>query len=640
MALVTIEDVHLEFGDQRIFRQANLILESGERVCLIGRNGAGKSTLFKLITGGVEVDQGEIRKRAGLRVSQLEQSLPGESELSVEAYVARGLAAHKDLIERFRVMSATELDESGLRDLEAIQREIEAHGGWDPDTQVNTTISALELPAARRLSELSGGWQRRVALGRALVSQPDLLLLDEPTNHLDLATIQWLEHKIRSYPGTVLFITHDRAFLQALATRIVDIDRGQLKSWPGDYQRYLKLKTRALEVEDRENREFDKKLQEEESWIRQGIKARRTRNEGRVRALEQMRLDAAERIKREGQARIAVQSAEISSRRVIQARNISYSYGEQTIFSDLSLKIMRGDRIGLIGNNGVGKSTLLRVLLGELKPDSGSIKFGENLITGYFDQLRRELDPKRSAADVVGDGRDYIQINGKDRHVVGYLRGFLFTAKRAMTPLGYLSGGERNRVILAHLFSRASNLLVLDEPTNDLDVETLEVLENELGEYDGTLIVVSHDRMFLDQVVTSTLVFERDGNIERYAGGYTDWLRHGRTLAATDDAPGVSHPTSAGKDPAPSVTTAPTPPRTAKLSYKLKYELEQLPEKIEALESRQADLDAEIASPGFYQRDYAEVQPILDELAAVQGELDAAMTRWDELETLQQGTDV
>ncbi len=635
MSLLTLHNVNLEFGEQVIFRNAEFVLEAGERVCLIGRNGAGKSTLLRLISGAMAPDSGEVRRRADVHIAQLEQTLPTDLEISVSDYVAAGLATHQALIDRYHEVAAGEHDASTLRDMENLQRRIEIHGGWDIATQVATVTTTLELPTERRLGELSGGWQRRVALARALVSKPDILLLDEPTNHLDLDAIEWLENRVRSFPGSVLFITHDRAFLQALATRIVDIDRGQLKSWPGNYQRYLKLKDQTLEDESRHNALFDKKLAEEERWIRQGIKARRTRNEGRVRALEQLRETYRQRIKPEGKARIVVQDGEQSSRRVIQARNLSYAYGATPVIKNLSLKIMRGDRIGLIGNNGVGKSTLLRLLLGDLEPQTGTLKRGENLNLGYFDQMRRDLDPRRTVADIVGDGRDFVTINGQDRHVVGYLRGFLFSAKRAMTPVGFLSGGECNRVILARLFTRPTNLLVLDEPTNDLDVETLEVLEAQLAEYQGTLIVVSHDRTFLDNVVTSTVVFERDGEVRSYPGGFSDWLRHGRTLAASDvpldTRAGARAPTTPASSPP---GTAPAAPRTAtKLSYKLRYELDKLPAQIEQLEARIKALENEIASNGFYERDYAQVQPVLENLERERAALDQAMTRWDELES-------
>ena len=639
MSLLTLNDINLDFGDQLIFDHADFTLEAGERVCLIGRNGAGKSTLFKVITGAVVPDSGAIRRRGDVHIGQLEQTLPGSLDITVHDFVAGGLATHINLITRYAELTAAELDADGMREVEALHRGIEAHGGWDVESQIAAVITALELPGERLLSELSGGWQRRVCLARALVSQPDILLLDEPTNHLDLAAIEWLEKRIRAFKGSVLFITHDRAFLQALATRIVDIDRGQLKSWPGDYQRYLELKEQTLDAETRHNALFDKKLAEEEVWIRQGIKARRTRNEGRVRALERMREEFSGRNKREGKARIAVQEAERSSRRVVEARGISYAYADTPIIKNLSVKIMRGERIGMIGNNGVGKSTLLRLLLGQLEPDEGSIKFGEHLEVGYFDQLRQQLDPNKTVAEVVGDGRDHVIINGREVHVVGYLRGFLFSAKRAMTPVGFLSGGECNRVILAKLFTRPTNLMILDEPTNDLDVETLEVLEEQLADYQGTIIVVSHDRAFLDNVVTSTLVFEENGDVLRYPGGYSDWLRQGKRLAAKDE-PLVTREAAPKREYVEPTTrvdkgSAEAPKRAAKLSYKLQLELDQLPARIEALETEISKQEAESAAEDFYSRPFDEIQPLLDALAAKREALDAAMTRWDELETLQ-----
>ena len=629
--MITFDAVNLEFGDQVIFREASFTLEAGERVCLVGRNGAGKSTLLRLITGEVEPDSGEIRRRGDIHIAQLQQTLPAEYEISVRAFVADGLDDHLRLIRRYGELTAIEVDKAGLREIEELQRRIETHGGWDVEIQVDAIITSLDLPANARLGDLSGGWQRRVSLARALVSKPDVLLLDEPTNHLDLAAIQYLERRVRAFDGSVLFITHDRAFLQALATRIVDIDRGQLKSWPGDYPRYLRLKEQALDEEARQNTEFDKKLAEEETWIRQGIKARRTRTEGRVRALNHMRARHAARLKPDGKARIPLQDAEQSSRRVIRARNIGYSFGMTPLIERFTINIMRGDRIGLIGNNGVGKSTLLRLLIGELAPQSGTLKLGENLKVGYFDQLRRELDPEKTVAEIVGDGRDYISINGKDRHVVGYLRGFLFTAKRAMTPVGFLSGGECNRIILAKLFTQPTNLLVLDEPTNDLDVETLEVLEAQLCEYQGTMIVVSHDRAFLDNVVTSTLVFEASGTIKRYAGGYSDWLRQGQHLASTDEPD--SGAVARRGDTARDLRRAARQP--TKLSYKLQLELDQLPERIESLEREIAELRTKTDAPGFYRQAYDSVQPVLEEIEERSSELDSAMDRWSELDAVQ-----
>ena len=631
MSLLEFDEVSLAFGEQKILHQADFVLEPNERVCLIGRNGAGKTSLFRLITGEVEADAGEIRIRSDVQISQLIQSLPNELDSTVHTYVAKGLASLQHDIDQYKALSQRELDKAGLLELESLQRRIEAHGGWHIAQQVESVLSELGLPSEVKLSELSGGWQRRVSLARALVNRPDLLLLDEPTNHLDLSTIRWLENRINAFNGSILFITHDRAFLQRIATRIVEIDRAKLRSWPGDYKTYLRDKEKSLEDEARENALFDKKLAEEETWIRQGIKARRTRNEGRVRALAAMREQYAARVKPEQKARIHVEQAEQSARKVVDARGISFQYDDQPLIDNLTVKIMRGDRIGLVGNNGVGKSTLLKILLGELEPQKGSIKMGLNLEIGYFDQLRRKLDPTKTVAEIVGDGRDYIKINGKERHVIGYLRGFLFSAKRAMTPVGALSGGECNRVILAKLFTRPSNLLVLDEPTNDLDVETLEVLEEQLCEYQGTLIVVSHDREFLDNVVTSVLVFENAGKIERYVGGYSDWLRHGNILTETDKLAKKQAKARANETANEQSVAKPS----GKLSFKLKHELEHLPDKIEALENELDEIQEATNRADFYSQPYEKSAPILERLKQCRAELDQAIDRWAELEEMQ-----
>jgi ATP-binding cassette subfamily F protein uup len=628
--LLRFDQVSLRFGDQVILAGADFAIDPGERVCLIGRNGAGKTSLLKLVDGGLAPDEGEVLARAGLRISRLEQSLPGELELTVREAVMGGLAPVRALVDEYQRLSRAELGAHGLQALEELHRRIDAVDGWHVERVVDTMLSEMQLPGEQRLGELSGGWRRRVSLARALVSKPELLLLDEPTNHLDLSSIQWLEQRIASWPGAVLFITHDRAFLQRLATRIVEIDRGKLVSWPGDYRDYLRRKAEAIEEEQRHNAEFDRKLAEEEAWIRQGIKARRTRNEGRVRALEAMREVAGQRIRRPGTARISIGEAELSGRKVVQAKNMQFGFGARPLIDALDLKIMRGDRIGLVGNNGVGKSTLLRLLLGELQPQTGTVKHGTNLEVAWFDQMRGVLDPSKSVAENVGEGRDYVVINGKSQHVVGYLRGFLFTAKRALTPVASLSGGERNRVVLAKLFTRPSNLLVLDEPTNDLDVETLEVLEDRLAEYTGTLIVVSHDREFLDNVVDKILVFEPGGRIVEYAGGYSDWLRRGRELAQMD----------APRNPPGNVAAEETPSRAAskprKLSYREQRELEGLPGRIEALEAEIAALEAEIAAPQFYAQPWERTQPALDTLAAKQAEHDRMAERWLELEEQQE----
>ncbi len=629
MSLVRFDEVSLQFAELVILREAEFSIDAGERVCLIGRNGAGKSTTFRLIMGAIEPDRGDILARGDLIVSELQQELPEAHDLPVSDVVRSGLEQIEALLAEYRHMSGLTLDKHGMAELEALHAKIDAHDGWHLEQRVETTMSELELPADKKMSELSGGWRRRVALAKALVQKPDLLLLDEPTNHLDIATITWLENQLFNFPGAVMFITHDRAFLQRLATRIVEIDRGKLTSWPGDYRNYLTRKEKALEDEAVAEARFDKRLEQEEAWVRQGIKARRTRNEGRVRALEKMRAEREQRAEKGDRARIHIEEAEQSGRKVLRARNVSFGYGDERIIENFSIKIMRGDRIGLIGNNGVGKTTLLRLLLGELQPQSGTIKHGTNLEIGYFDQLRETLDLEKSVAYNVGEGRTYIKLNGKDRHVVGYLKGFLFSPKRSMTPVKALSGGERNRVILAKLFTRPANFLVLDEPTNDLDIETLEVLEQKLCEYSGTLIVVSHDREFLDNVITSTIVFEENGVIQEYVGGYSDWARRGHTLAETDspfDANREKQPASARR----------TKKQATKLSYKDQRELDRLPAEIEEIEARIAELQAAIAAPGFYTQDKAEVTARLAELADAEQLLEQRMRRWSELETMRE----
>ena len=627
---VRLDGVSLAFGDQIILREANLRLDPGERVCLIGRNGSGKSSTLKLLTGDLEPDEGRIEIPAQMRLAMLDQALDEPTDRFVRDVVADGLHAQRERIEAFRALSGeVSPGKAHLRELEALQAAIEAGGGWSIDVQLDAIISQLELPDGERMSDLSGGWRRRVALAQALVSKPELLLLDEPTNHLDLSTIEWLEEEVRRYDGTVLFVSHDRGFVERLATRIVSIDRGALRSWPGGYRAFLRQKRKADAEEDRANALFDKLLAEEEAWIRRGIKARESRNEGRVRALEAMREQRSQRIRRPSQARIHInESEQLSGKKVLDVRNVTHGYDGRTLLRGFSLRITRGDRIGIIGNNGVGKSTLLRILLGEVKPDKGSVKRGTHLQVAYFDQLRRELDTTKTVAEIVGEGRDYIDIQGRKKHVVGYLTDFLFSAKRAMTRVSALSGGERNRVILAKLLIQPANLLIFDEPTNDLDVETLEALESRLLAYSSTLIVVSHDRYFLDQVVTSTLVFEGDGVVHRYAGGYSDWERLRRQLAVGDSPPGA---TRERKRP-----SARSPSSARKLTYKLQRELDGLPQRIQALEQRVQAMEQQVNSAEFYRQPHETVQAALRELEQMRSRLETAVERWAELETQSQ----
>lgn len=631
MSLIRFEQVSVEYGDQKILTDAALSIEPLERVCLIGRNGAGKSTTLRLLAGRIEPDRGQVVRQSGLVIAELDQSLPDALDLTAREVVRAGLAGIEALVADYRRRSSMPLDATGLRELEDVQRRIDARDGWQLEQRVDSIVSELKLPADKRLAELSGGWRRRAALAHALVQRPDVLLLDEPTNHLDIAAIQWLESVVASYRGAVVFVTHDRAFLGKLATRIVEIDRGRLASWPGDFDNYLIRKEKALEDEAAEAARFDRRLAEEEVWIRQGIKARRTRNEGRARALERMRAERATRIERDPSARMHIGEAEQSGRQVIRARNVSYGFGNEPLIRDFSIRIMRGDRIGILGNNGAGKTTLLRLLLGELEPRAGTIKHGTGLDVAWFDQLREIADPDRSVVEVVGGGRSHVHIDGRDRHIIGYLRDFLFSPQRAATPVRALSGGERSRVLLARLFTRAANLLVLDEPTNDLDMETLEVLEERLVAWHGTLLVVSHDRRFLDNVVTSTLAFESDGSIREYVGGYSDWLRHGRSLAEAD---GPAEPLPARSPKPPRAGTTAGQPQ--KLGYREQRELERLPEQIEALEQAVAGLEAKISAPDFYRQPHERLQPVLQALDERRAELDRALERWTTLEDRQQ----
>ena len=637
MPLIRLNDIAIEFGDQPLLIDANLSIEEEECVCLLGRNGAGKTTLMNIISGALEPDSGEIHRSENLRISQLEQQLPAADSVRVIDVISQGMASQIERIERYRELSARagsddETNDS-LEELEQLQTAIESGGGWNIEKQAETIVTQLELPAEKQLAELSGGWRRRVALGKALVSKPNLLLLDEPTNHLDISTIEWLEHIVRGYGGTVVFITHDRKFLQKLATRIVEIDRGSLIDWRTSYDRYLQLKEQSNREEDTRNALFDKRLAAEENWIRQGIKARRTRNEGRVRALEKMREEYSARIKRQGKAKIHIEGAEASGRKVCELRSIQHGYNGVQLLDNFKLKLRRGDRIGLVGNNGVGKSTLLKIILGQLKPDSGTVKPGTNLETAYFDQVKRELDLEKSIAHNVGEGKDYIRINGKDRHVIGYLRNFLFSPKRAMTPVKALSGGEKNRVSLAKLFARPSNLLVLDEPTNDLDLEMLEVLEEQLVSYEGTLIIVSHDRNFLDNVVTSILVFEADGSLQHYPGGYSEWAERGRQLRVDTAEQEIGLNKSRA-----SQSSSRT--KTVKLSYKEQRELDQLPNEIQSLESRLETLHEQIADPMFYEQGFEKTREVTEEAAQLQDTLDTATERWIALEEKQGGNSV
>ncbi|WP_160287733.1 ATP-binding cassette domain-containing protein [Pseudomonas knackmussii] len=637
MTLLKFTDVSLAFGTTPLLDKVSWQIARGERVCVIGRNGTGKSSMLKLVKGEQKPDDGDIWRAPALKIGELPQELPRADDRTVYDVVAEGLAEVGELLARYHHLSMHIETEDDLNKLARVQQELEARDGWRLGQLVDTTLTRLQLPADKTLAELSGGWRRRVLLAQALVAEPDLLLLDEPTNHLDIGAIAWLENALADFPGAVLFITHDRAFLQAVANRILELDRGNLIDWNGDYASFLVHKEQELAAEEAANALFDKRLAQEEVWIRQGIKARRTRNEGRVRALKAMRFERAERRERTGKASFQLETAEKSGKQVIVAEKVGFAHPEgPTLIRDFSLVLQRGDRIGLLGANGTGKTTLLKLLLGDLQPTSGSIKEGTRLEVAYFDQLRHQLEPEKTVIDNISEGREFITINGQNRHVLSYLGDFLFTPQRARTPVKALSGGERARLLLAKLFSKPANLLVLDEPTNDLDVETLELLEEVLLGFDGTVLMVSHDREFLDNVVTSTLVFEGEGRVREFVGGYQDWLRQGgspRLLGVGEE--------KAGK-PAVEETVPAVPPAVAaaveapaakkKLSYKLQRELEAIPGQIEALESDLAALQAEVASPSFYQRPAEETRGVLERMESLQAELDRLIERWAELE--------
>jgi ABC transport system ATP-binding/permease protein len=629
MPLLSFDRVSIAFGQAPLLEGASFTVEAGERIGLIGRNGAGKSTLLQLVDGAVAPDAGEVWRQPGLRISRLAQELPGDADATVYDAVAEGLSAAGRLLAAYHHVShEVANDASLLRRMEELQHEIEACDGWSLGQRVDQILARLELDGEARLGALSGGWKRRVALARALVSEPDLLLLDEPTNHLDIEVIQWLEERLQELSGGVLFVTHDRALLTRLATRILELDRGALCSWPGSYPRFVADKAAALEQEERQQAVFDKKLAQEEVWIRKGIKARRTRNEGRVRALLRLREQRAQRRELEGKARIALDPGESSGKLVIDAQEVAFAWGGLPVVRDLSLRIMRGDRIGLVGPNGAGKTTLLRILLGELAPTSGSVRLGTKVQVAYFDQLRTELALDRTVIGNIADGSEYTEINGQRRHVLGYLQDFLFSPERARTPVSALSGGERNRVLLARLFAQPANLLVMDEPTNDLDLETLELLEELLIEYPGTLLVASHDRAFLDNVVTSTIVFEGGGRVQEHVGGYSDWIRYTQRLAsakATESAKRAPSP--------PSPADRAAKPRRQKLSFREARELADTPGRIEALEREQAELGARVSEPAFYKSEAAEQAHVHARLAALPAELAAAYGRWEALET-------
>jgi ATP-binding cassette subfamily F protein uup len=626
MALIGMRDVTIAFGGPPVLDGAAFNLERGERVSLVGRNGAGKSTLMKLLDGTIRPDRGDVIRQTGVTVARLEQEIPDAITGTTFDVAAEGLGDAGALLARYHDVSMrlAHGGDAALRELDRLHHALDAAGAWQLQTRVETVLSHLGLDPDAPFLQLSGGRKRQTLLARALVRQPDVLLLDEPTNHLDIDAIEWMEEFLVERGTTLLFVTHDRAFLRRLATRILELDRGRLADWGGDYDTYLERKDAALSAEAKQWAEFDRKLAREEAWIRQGIKARRTRNEGRVRALETLRLERRARREREGAVRLQAQEAERSGRLVIEARGATFAHGDRPIVRDLTTTIVRGDRVGLIGPNGSGKTTLLRLLLGEVQPTEGSVRPGIGLEIVYFDQLREQLDPDRTVFDSIADGNDFVEIGGNRKHVLGYLQDFLFSPERARTPVRALSGGERNRLLLARLFTRSFNVLALDEPTNDLDIETLDLLEALLLDFSGTLLLVSHDRDFLDNVVTSTLVMEGNGRIGEYVGGYSDWLRQ-RASRAVERAAAPKR----GPAPAP----APGQPRKRKLSMKETRELAELPDRIDALEREREELYASLTDPAML-RAGAAVAEAKARLTALDQSLAAATARWEALETV------
>ena len=636
MALINISNAQLAYGDHPLLDRAEFVLQPNERVCLVGRNGAGKSTLMKIIAGEIFLDDGSIQRQSELKVSRLEQDPPRDATCSVFDFVAEGLAESGDDLREYHHLLdliMTDASEANFNKLARVQSKLDHANAWQLESRITQVLEQLKLNAETSLSDLSGGWQRKAALARALVCDPDILLLDEPTNHLDVATIEWLEGFLKDFRGSIIFISHDRAFIRSMATRILDLDRGKLNSFPGDYDKYLDGKEEMLRVEAEQNAEFDKKLAQEEAWIRQGVKARRTRNEGRVRALKQLRMERSERREVMGKADMQLQDGSRSGKIVFEAKNIHYAYDGEPIVKDFSFNVMRGDRIALIGPNGCGKSTLLKVMLGQLEATSGDFHCGTKLDVAYFDQYREILDPEKTVMDNLADGKQEVTVNGVTRHALGYLQDFLFHPKRARTPVKALSGGEKNRLLLAKLFLKPNNLLILDEPTNDLDIETLELLEDILGSYQGTLLLVSHDRQFVDNTVTTSWIFEGDGVIKEYVGGYHD-AQSQRENAISNQ---IAAEKAAEKTAKVEVKAAPIAEKSKakKLSYKFQLELEKLPAKMESLEADIETLQVKVNASDFFSNPKNDTAAILAQLAEAEQALEVAFERWEELEAMQ-----
>ena len=638
MPLISFDHVTTAFGHVPLLDDASLMVEAGERIAVIGRNGAGKSTLLRLLSGELVPDAGSIWRQPGLTSARLVQDVPLDSPGTVFDAVAEGIGDLRDLVQGYHhaaVRVAEDATPARLAALGNLQHELEKHGGWSVEQRVETVIDRLKLPAEALVRTLSGGWRRRVLLAQALVATPGLLLLDEPTNHLDIDSILWLEELLRDYAGAVVFVTHDRAFLRHVATRIVELDRGQLTSWPGSYDEFVAKKEAWLANEELTRDKFDKKLAIEEAWLRRGVKARRTRDEGRVRALMAMREERRAWRSQPDAVRLHIDAGDRTGQTVFEADHVSKSYGGTKVVADFSTRIRRKDRIGLIGPNGAGKTTLLRMLVGELPPDTGEVRRGTNVQIAYFDQQREQLDPGRTVVDTVADGNDTVTVGSVTRHVYGYLEDFLFPPERARSLVNTLSGGERNRLLLARLLTRPANVLVLDEPTNDLDIETLELLEYQLAEYPGTLLVVSHDREFLDNVVTQTFAFEGDGRVQEYVGGYEDWLKQ-RPRPGQPAAESKARQTSAAAPPSQAAAPPPAGPSAAakkKLTFSERRELEGLPDRIAALEREQRALHERVQGPDFYKEGAGTIAGALERLQNLRAELDAAIARWEELES-------
>ncbi|MDW6003941.1 ABC transporter ATP-binding protein [Vibrio mangrovi] len=644
MALISIHSGYLAFGDHPLLDHIDFSLQENERVCLVGRNGTGKSTLMKVLDGEIHLDDGKMTVTQDVVVSRLEQDPPRDQEGTVFEYVADGLAdvgKHLQLYQELLEKVESDPSEQNISRLAQVQEKLDHSDAWRFDDRIKNVLASLNLDGHTLLTDLSGGWQRKAALARALVCDPDVLLLDEPTNHLDVTTIEWLESFLKDFKGSIIFISHDRSFIQSMATRIVDLDRGKLVSFPASYDQYLTEKEEVLRVEELQNAEFDKKLAQEEVWIRQGIKARRTRNEGRVRALKKLRQERSERRDVQGKVNLQLDDTVRSGKIVFEAENLCYEIDGQCIIDKFSFNVMRGDRIALIGPNGCGKSTLLKLLLGQLQPTGGRLHCGTKLEVAYFDQYREKLDPEKTVMDNLADGKQEVMVGGRQRHALSYLQDFLFSPKRARTPVKALSGGEKNRLLLARIFLRPNNLLVLDEPTNDLDIETLELLEDLLANYQGTLLLVSHDRHFVDNTVTTSWIFEGNGRIEEFVGGYHDAQQQRRQVLETRKE-AIGSKTSDSEispDKAASSTKTNTPAKTnkgKKLSYKQQRELESLPERLETLEQEIGSLQEKVNSADFFTQSVEQTQPILDRLTAAEAELELAFERWEELEALQQ----